>query len=45
MCRLWVGQKHDGKNYRRVGVGEVNKRQGEFCKNGWVLFAVGVLAI
>jgi hypothetical protein len=34
-------KKHDGKNYRRVGVGEANKRQGEFCKNGWVLFAVG----
>jgi hypothetical protein len=24
-----LDKKHDGKNYRRVGVGEVNKRQRE----------------
>jgi len=38
-------KKHDGKNYRRAGGGEANKRQGEFCKNGWVLFAVGCVAL
>jgi hypothetical protein len=36
-----LDKKHDGKNYRRAGVGEADKRQREFCKNGWVLFAVG----
>ena len=40
-----VDKKHDGKNYRRVGVGETNKRQREFCKNGWVLFAVGSVGL
>ena len=45
MCRMSAShKKHDGKNYRRVGVGEVNKRQREcrfFLRHGWVLFAVG----
>ena len=48
MCCLWVGyKKYDGKNNRREGVAEGQKRQREFSKypfknrstlllNGWI---------
>jgi hypothetical protein len=40
-------KKHDGKNYRRVGVGEANKRQREcrfFCGTAGFYLLWGVLA-